>query len=226
MIGNSRYRKIIAAVVVAVITGKILLDSRAAKTDITADAGVSQKTIGMVEEAYHLLPPEIRTAIGEHGTGVRILENGDTISSAYGITNLNATKDQNGCFVWDGTADIFINGSQPDSEVKKTVIHEAGHWTDAYVGELLDLSGAPCDKVSDVSSNTVDFKDIYETEKEMSGWNAYVTRAPSEYYAESFYVFLTDPDTLRERQPHTYEYMIEDMERAVGGKYAATEHAQ
>lgn len=218
MIGNSRYSKIIAAVVVAVITGKILLDSRAAETDIIADAGVSQKTIGMVEKAYHLLPPEIRTAIGERGTGIQILENGDTISGAYGITNLNAVKDQNGCFVWNGTADILINGSQPDGEVKKTVIHEAGHWVDAYVGELLDLSGTPCDEVSDVSSNTVDFKDIYEAEWELSGWNAYVTRAPSEYYAESFYVFLTDSDTLRARQPRTYEYMKEDIERAAGGK--------
>lgn len=226
MIGNSRYSKIIAAVVVAVITGKILLDSRAAETDIIADAGVSRQTISMVEEAYRLLPPEIRTAIGEHGTGVRILENGDTISGAYGITNLNAVKDQVGYFVWNGTADIFINGSQPDSEVEKTVIHEAGHWVDAYVGELLALSGAPCDEVSDVSSNTADFKVIYEAERELGGWNAYVTRAPSEYYAESFYVFLTDPDTLRESRPRTYEYMKEDVERAVGGKYAATEQAQ
>lgn len=187
------------------------LTSTAAETDIAAQAGVSDYIIQTVTEAYDTLPAEVKSALADHGTNIQILTNGDRIDGNDGITYLTATKDTDGYFIWNGGAEIYINGSIHDDEAQRAFIHEVGHWIDAYVGEIINLPGLSSDKVSDVSSNTADFMEIYDMEKDKSGWWSYFTTSTSEYYAESFRLYQTNPAELKANQPLTYEYIKNDI---------------
>lgn len=190
----------------------------AAGTDIVVQTGVSAHTADAATEAYNSLPDNVKNAMTDHGTNYQILSNGDDINGNGGITYLTAIKDANGNYIWNGESEIYINGSFNDSEVKKSVIHEAGHWIDAYVGEIKNLPGLSSNCISDVSSYTSSFRKIYEEEKDNSGWCSYFTLSAYEYYAESYHLYHTNPELLKSNQPQTYEYIKNDISLITGIK--------
>lgn len=89
----------------------------------------------------------------------------------------------------------------------ENLLHEAGHLLDAMLGG--SVKGA-----SDASG----FRLIYSREKDRSGFSAYLTGNPYEYFAEAFSDYILDENkadtgrpSLRERCPDTAAYIYKAL---------------
>lgn len=98
-----------------------------------------------------------------------------------------------GCTV-DSKKLIYINAEHPDS-----ILHEMGHFLDYMAGEV---------------SQSVAFKKIYD--EEGKNLTTYGAENPSEFFAETYHFFITDPTRLKNNAPKSYAYLL-DIKKSVTG---------
>lgn len=214
MIRLNKFTKIAVTIgiIIPTITSHII--TVAAEPVLIVDENISPQITVAASDACDIIPTEIKDAIKAHNTTIRVTTSDPAITNAGGKTFLYAESDSNGYDVWNGQAEILINGSMSIEDTTLSVLHEVGHWTDAYVGELNNNPGTAVDIISDASSSTAMFKDIFDAEKGNSGLEKYFITNVNEYYAECFCLYFENPKTLITRMPRTYSYIQNDVNLA------------
>ena len=95
---------------------------------------------------------------------------------------------------------IYINAEE--SNIDQAVDHEIGH---------------AIDKILEYPSKTKEFIEIYNKEKELvfdDGCD-YYKLTNLEYWAECFELFLNDDESLRNKGPETYDYMVDVLVKEI-----------
>lgn len=206
-----RFTKLTVALSLIITALATPITTLAMEPVLVIDENISPQVTVAASDACALIPAEIKNAIISHNTTINITTSDPAIANAGGKTYLYAISDSNGYDVWDGQAEIFINGSMTAEDTIFSVVHEVGHWTDAYVGELNANPGTAVDIISDASSSTTAFKEIFDAEKGSSGLGTYYKANANEYYAECFCLYFVSPQTLKTRMPRTYSYIQNDI---------------
>lgn len=97
-------------------------------------------------------------------------------------------------------------GSVTDREPYGVIAHELGHHCDWLTGEKKWEYGSEyCEQVM--------------KESEEAGITSYAAENPAEWFAESFRLFLTNPDLLRMVRPLTYDILLARWRPVIVGKW-------
>ncbi|MDE6627712.1 MAG: hypothetical protein K2K56_15290 [Lachnospiraceae bacterium] len=214
MIRINRLTKTALTISIIISTMASYITTMAAEPVLVIDENISPQVTMAASDACDIIPTEIKDAIKAHNTTIRVTTRDPAITNVGGKTFLYAESDSNGYDVWNGQAEILINGSMSNEDTTLSLLHEVGHWTDAYVGELNNNPGTAVDIISDASSSTAAFKDIFNAEKGDSGLVSYFKENANEYYAECFCLYFVSPKTLITRMPRTYSYIQNDVNLA------------
>lgn len=158
---------------------------------IEEGADVSEDFIQAINDKYNLLPIHIRerfennsgeVVISSTDLGVELGRRNNTVL-AYCIPERHYIKLDN------------------RSKAKSSVLHEMGHIMDYQLGWV---------------SKSDEFTSIYNSEVEIfkSIWNtdSQNTSNSTEYLGESFLVYITNPNLLKDSCPETYNFLVDFVE--------------
>lgn len=108
-------------------------------------------------------------------------------------------------FINYNTNEIFIHNDYDSENLKKILLHEIGHSID-----LWDSLDGYSYKSLGKYSNTSEFQEIFKKEcsylSKYSG-EYYFETDIKEFFADSFAIYLTMPDIVKEKAPKLFEYM-------------------
>lgn len=103
---------------------------------------------------------------------------------------------------------VFIHENNHDWMTRHILYHEAGHVLDSLDKySAIDYVGGD---VYEFYSSSNDFSDIFKDEKNQMkdfSYEEYYTTDQSEYFAESFALYIDDGARLKRRAPRTYEFI-------------------
>lgn len=153
--------------------------------------GVSEQSINKYAKyIYDYVPQHILNAVVNDGVKIHLTD-GNVRKYLLNNFGIEAGMELKGCFVNKPHNSILISSSSG----MNVFLHEFSH---AY-----DFSKS----YSDYYSNTSEFLEIYRAESaKMFGANSYFSSNEREYYAESFYTYLTNRGSLKQKAPRTSEY--------------------
>lgn len=153
---------------------------------VQGETGVSDEMVLGVEAEYNMVPKNVRDYLEASGWTITV--------SAQNITErYNKTGDVLGITSYLNKK-IMIDNREV---AKSAVIHEVGHYIDFE---------------NDFVSESDEFVSIYEAEKDAFCAYRYTadhnTSEPREYFAESYYSCINDPDGMKTNCPKTYEFVM------------------
>lgn len=140
-----------------------------------------------VWEAYDELPENIKEMLDDQHYKIYIVDPLD--SEMDGYITLGRTHFMYG----------VIEISNKDLWVKRTTFHEVGH----VIDDEITITFA---------SNSKEFKEIYEEEKEMLKYvvadnHEYFISTEMEYFAQAFSEYMINPECLKKFTPRTYKFI-------------------
>ena len=94
------------------------------------------------------------------------------------------------------------------SKTNMAVNHEIGHFIDNYVGVRDGYDATPTLKFLSVSS-CVEWKEIYEAEVSASGYPSWTNYCQEEYFAETVWKALAEPEWCSKTLPRSYKFVVD-----------------
>lgn len=161
-------------------------DSTVENINICTIGDVDEQLIKKINEAYLMIPNNVRQNYEENGWAVYVTT--ENLGQKYfgrkmSILALTVTEEKA----------IYIDDHE---KAARSVIHEMGHYIDYSFGFI---------------SSTDEFSSIFREEAEKFRSIHYThinnTCTELEYFAESYLVMITEPDILIEYCPKTYEFL-------------------
>ena len=151
---------------------------------------ISDKNVAAsVSEKYDMEPDSVKALFVNEGWSLNVVP-GNKIAGYYNGSFSDEDYILSG--VTDsGKKDIYV--SDREDYGINAVNHEMGHF--------LDLSS------NRMYSDMKKFKDIYKEEKDNGVHSEYIKSSPTEYFAESYCMYIEKPDVLQKMYPKTYAYM-------------------
>lgn len=174
-------------------------------TPISYAVGTPAKFLETVTSTYAVLPENVKTYMAEAGTKIYVTKQAETTTLPDHNTATKRTSGFTSVHQNDPSATYIVlisDGTRSDATL--TLIHEAGHYVDAFCNS----------KTRDYASNTQEFIDLAneyaDVLKQMSAVysNAVLhTEDRKEIYAEAFVMYMCWPEKLAENAPEVYNYI-------------------
>ena len=180
------------------IQGKVQQQGFELENVLVLDGNIADRSLGKVELYYQTVPWEIRKQFVKDGWKLAVTDR--DISSAYYD---GPVKGELAGLTDSRVKTIYIH--EKVHHIRNALLHEFGHYFDLRVGIASDEDG---------------FMSCYEKEKDVfvRPWKSdtHAMSNTAEYFAESFQRFILEPETCKETQPLTYEYIkirLEDVSK-------------
>ena len=156
-------------------------------TGIIKNSGNASSTVvNSVYQNYCLIPENLRHHL--ENNGYQVLVTSDNFGASYGYS-----KSILALIEYD-IKTIYVDNR---SEAASSIIHEVGHYLDwcfGFKGYQTEFSLIWLEELDSFKSFSTTHKDNYST--------------PNEYFAESFATCILQGNTMKEKCPKTYEYIM------------------
>jgi len=167
-----------------------------------ADTLINEKSAQIFEDALLKVNPDILETYLSWG-GSFSLADIEAMNEDTGKTKANDINDDeySGYSVmgYYKPSEVSIHLTWQYTKIEEVLYHELGHFIDHSIGTRLD----DVYYVSQLDS----WDKIYEAESVNSQFDRYHTDSKSEFFAQCYSLYMTDPEELYDKCPEVYQYI-------------------
>jgi len=216
---NNIEKGIVAAIAAPVLSIVMGITAWAAIPLADSGTAVTNEQIQALTYQYNMIPASIRQYYEECGNIVYFFDNNPLLKNLLGAYSGEEGQD----------AKIILTNQ--DYGAAEAITHEMGHFFDDICkkdegtsSKIVVYRGIKFIVPEDgrrYISDTDEFKNIYEYEKQNSPVSSYEKTDANEYFAGSFGLYCTSPSKLMTYAPYTYDY-IDKLVRSFAAVYPAS----
>lgn len=175
----------------------------------SADVLINEKSARIFEEALSKVNPDIVSEYLSWG-GSFCFDDIEKMNEDTGKTSEQASSDSKlkennddysdySVFGYYKPAEVSIHLTWRYTAIEEVLFHELGHFIDHSLGTKLD----DVYYVSQLDS----WNDVYTNESGTSDMDRYHTDDKKEFFAQSFSLYMTDPQNLQAKCPEVFSYI-------------------